>query len=473
MTGWNLEHTYTQLPGLFYRHQPPASVPRPELVIYNRPLALSLGLSAEPGGMAADYLSGNKPPPDAVPISQAYAGHQFGHFAMLGDGRAVLLGEQVTPDGSRVDVQLKGSGRTPYSRRGDGLAALSPMLREYIISQAMHGLGIPTTRSLAVTLTGAPVVRDKVLPGAVLARTASSHIRVGTFSYAAAFGGLDDIRALADYSIRRHFPEIGDQDGRYFLFFKEAARRQASLIARWQLAGFVHGVMNTDNMAVSGETIDYGPCAFLDAYDPDTVFSSIDVTGRYAYKNQPPIGAWNLSRLAEALLPLFGGTCEMAQEGIAAYWDAYQDAWLAGMRDKLGLYGAEPGDAGLAGELLDIMAHNKLDYTGTFRTLSTAPPDTPPVQGIPAFDRWHEQWQARLARQPQDLLCAAESMRACNPAVIPRNHRVEEALSAVEDGDYSVMENLLEAVTKPYHDSERYAHPPALPSCGYKTFCGT
>jgi uncharacterized protein YdiU (UPF0061 family) len=431
---WNLQQSYTGLPKIFYRGQKPSTARNPEMVLFNHALARDLGLDELKD--APEVFSGSKLPEGAEPISQAYAGYQFGYFSMLGDGRAVLLGEQAAPDGSRIDIQLKGSGRTPFSRGGDGLAALGPMLREYIISEAMHHLGIPTTRSLAVAATGEKVYRERALPGAVLTRTASSHIRAGTFHYASAYGTTEDVRSLADYSIRRHSPKLQNQEGRYLLFFREICARQASLIAKWQLVGFVHGVMNTDNMAVSGETIDYGPCAFMDRYDPDTVFSSIDTEGRYAYKNQPVIGAWNLARLAEDLLPLFHAdekrAVELAHEELERYWDSYNKHRLSGMRAKFGFAGEREGDAERVAEQLALMARDRLDFTSTFRAKNPA-----------------------------------------NPAVIPRNHHVEEALEAAERGDLTLVNGLLEAVRNPYEESEKYSRPPEQFSCGYKTFCGT
>jgi uncharacterized protein YdiU (UPF0061 family) len=431
---WNLENTYAKLPGLFYRSQKPTVVCNPQIAVLNHGLAKSLGLDT--GELTAEILAGSELPGGANPISQAYAGYQFGHFSLLGDGRAVLLGEQVTPKGRRFDVQLKGSGRTPFSRNGDGLAALGPMLREYIISEAMFHLGIPTTRSLAVVATGEKVCRERILPGAVLTRVASSHIRVGTFDYVSAYGTADDLRKLADYSIGRHFPELSGQEEKYLLFLREVCKLQASLIAKWQLIGFVHGVMNTDNMTISGETIDYGPCAFMDEYDPDTVFSSIDTEGRYAYSNQPVIGAWNLCRLAESLLPLLGGgedaAIESAQGEIERYWDVYNEHWLDGMRDKLGITEKGAEDAVIAAEVSEMMKREKLDFTKTFRAISLK-----------------------------------------NPAVIPRNYYVEETLAAAERGDYSVMNRLLEALRNPYEESEMYSPVPQKASCGYKTFCGT
>ena len=488
--GWNLQHTYTNLPPIFYKNQSPEAAPSPKMVIFNQDLARDLGIN--PYTPCEKIFSGLVLPPGAKPICQAYAGYQFGHFAMLGDGRAVLLGEQITPGGRRYDIQLKGSGPTPFSRNGDGYAALLPMLREYIVSEAMAHLGIPTTRSLAVALTGKPVYREKTLPGAVLTRVAASHIRVGTFNYAAAFGTEDDTRALADYCIWRHFPWLleSEPQGRYVLFLREIASRQAALIASWQLIGFIHGVMNTDNTSICGETIDYGPCAFMDTYDPDTVFSSIDTAGRYAYKNQPTIGAWNLSRLAEALLPLFhkdkNKAIALAEKEIATYQESYDKHWLAGMRAKLGITNESPDDAALIAELLDLMHKHKLDFTNTFRALShTAgkaefPPKTPALPNTSAaaalpktqdFVNWQEKWRARLGQA--GLNQAAEVMDKHNPAVIPRNHRVEEALSAAGHEDFHAMHSLLAALRTPYDESDMYSLPPGPVSCSYKTFCGT
>ncbi|MCL2421996.1 MAG: YdiU family protein [Defluviitaleaceae bacterium] len=472
--GWNLEHTYTKLPKIFYRKQKPETFPAPQMVIFNEDLAEALGLNANGLKAAPEIFTGAQLPQKAKPIAQAYAGYQFGHFTMLGDGRAVLLGEHVTPSGHKFDIQLKGSGPTPFSRGGDGYAALLPMLREYIISEAMFHLGIPTTRSLAVALTGKDVIREAVLQGAVLTRVASSHIRMGTFNYAAAFGTLEDIHTLADYCIRRHFPMLESSKDKYILFLREVAERQASLIAKWQLVGFIHGVMNTDNTAISGETIDYGPCAFMDTYDPDTVFSSIDTHGRYAYKNQPSIGAWNLSRLAEALLPLLD--IEQAQLEIAHYRKCYNINWMSGMRAKLGLCDIAPEDESLIHELLDVMAKYKLDYTSTFRSLSSPIEKEASLSAIPEFVAWHEKWLSRLDRQPQSVQNILDGMKKHNPAIIPRNHRVEAALAAAEDGDYTVMHDLLAALRKPYEDIagfEMYALPPEIGCCGYRTFCGT
>ena len=474
MAGWNLEHTYVKLPKIFYRKQKPAPAPNPEMVIFNHGLARNLGLDEDGLKDAADIFTGVELPEGAYPIAMAYAGYQFGHFTMLGDGRAVLLGEQVTPDGRRFDIQLKGSGLTPFSREGDGMAALLPMLREYIVSEAMFALGIPTTRSLAVALTGREVYRERVLPGAVLTRTALSHIRVGTFNYVSAFGQEKELRVLADYCIWRHFPQIENARNKYLLLLGEVARLQGELIAKWQLAGFIHGVMNTDNMTISGETIDYGPCAFMDTYDPDTVFSSIDRSGRYAYKNQPAIGAWNLARLAESLLPLLGGSKESAIEAasgeIMNYWEHYSKNWFEGMKKKLGITGHEADDKSLIEELLDIMQRNGLDYTNTFRELMR---EGAALFEIAEYASWHEKWQARLERQEERWEDIFEIMKKHNPAVIPRNHRVEEALAAAANGDLTVIDNLLEALSKPFEESEIYAMAPDKELCGYKTFCGT
>lgn len=478
ITGWNLESSYARLPGIFFSRVNPIPVRAPELVIVNEQLADFLGLDAH--SLMAEELAGNRLPDGAQPIAQAYAGHQFGYFTMLGDGRALTLGEQLSPQGIRYDVQLKGSGRTPYSRGGDGRAALGPMLREYIISEAMHGLRIPTTRSLAVVTTGETVHRNKALPGAILTRVASSHIRVGTFQYAARFGSKDDLRALADYTLERHFPDCKDRDNRYLYLLRQAAVRQGRLISDWQLAGFIHGVMNTDNMAVSGETIDYGPCAFMDTYHPETVFSSIDANGRYAYGNQPDIGGWNLTRFAEALLPLLGETrekaIEAAQREIDNYKSLFHDEWLAGMRAKLGLFNAEEQDERMILSLLDMMERYHADYTNTFLALTYNTPETGGLSDKNDFVDWHLAWKYRLKRQDVSDKTAFGLMRRSNPAVIPRNHRVEEALEAASNGDYSVMRRLLDVLKDPFAHSpaqSEFATPPNPSACPYKTFCGT
>lgn len=482
-TGWNLDNRYARLPNSFFSSLNPTPVCSPELIILNHPLANFLGLNdqALQSEDGVEVLAGNQIPKGALPLAQAYAGHQFGHFTMLGDGRAVLLGEQITPLGERFDIQLKGSGRTPYSRGGDGRAALGPMLREYIISEAMHGLGIPTTRSLAVVTTGESVIRETDLPGAILTRVAASHLRVGTFQYVANWGTVDDLRILADYTLQRHFPDVTPDPNRYLLLLQEVIKRQAALIAKWQLVGFIHGVMNTDNMTISGETIDYGPCAFMDAYDPATVFSSIDIQGRYAYGNQPHIAGWNLTRFAETLLPLLHDNQEqavkLAQDAISDYTEMYHRNWLAGMRAKLGIFNEEIQDESLIEELLSMMQKYSADYTNTFRALTFDTPEDTVLFGTPEFTQWHEQWQARLGRQQESRDSSYQLMQNSNPALIPRNHRVEAALeAAVKQGDYSVMERLLDVLSSPYAHSLEQADYSTLPEQSmrpYRTFCGT
>lgn len=481
--GWKFDNSYTQLPDVFYTMQNPKPVSEPNLVVFNSPLAEQLGLDTDAlkNGEGIAELAGNKVPEGAAPLAQAYAGHQFGHFTMLGDGRAILLGEQITPQGKRVDIQLKGPGRTPYSRGGDGRAALGPMLREYIISEAMHALGIPTTRSLAVVETGEPVYRETELPGAILTRVASSHLRVGTFQYAAGRDEVENLRSLADYAIQRHYPEIESDENKYLSLLKEVIQRQAALIAKWQLVGFIHGVMNTDNMTISGETIDYGPCAFMDTYDPATVFSSIDREGRYAYGNQPYIGVWNLARFAESLLPLLHKNMDealkMANEAIGGFAKLFQKNWLDGMRAKLGLFNEEPEDESLIEDLLALMEKYRADYTNTFRALTFDKPEETALHGKERFAEWLERWDARLGRQNESREKSRQLMRQSNPAVIPRNHRVEEALeAAVTNGDYSVLGKLLHVLADPYAHSaeqEEYCLVAAPSGRPYRTFCGT
>ncbi|MDR4945699.1 protein adenylyltransferase SelO [Neobacillus cucumis] len=481
--GWNFDNSYARLPKSFFTKQNPTPVNSPKLVVLNEPLAESLGLNAKTlqSEENTEVFAGNKIPEGASPLAQAYAGHQFGHFTMLGDGRAILLGEQITPQGDRFDVQLKGPGRTPYSRGGDGRAALGPMLREYIISEAMHALGIPTTRSLAVVTTGETIIRETLLPGAILTRIAASHIRVGTFQYAAGKGDVDDLRALADYTIKRHYPNIEGEENRYLALLQEVVKRQAALIAKWQLVGFIHGVMNTDNMTISGETIDYGPCAFMDQYDPSTVFSSIDREGRYAYANQPYIGGWNLARFAETLLPLLHDDQEqavqLAQEAISAFSKLYQSNWLAGMRAKLGIFNVEEQDESLFEELLNSMEKYQSDYTNSFRSLTLEKYEDNNLFGSSEFTQWKERWQERLGRQKETREQSMQLMRNSNPTVIPRNHRVEEALeAAVTHGDYSVINKLLQVLSNPYAHSteqEEYCKLPEPSTRPYQTFCGT
>jgi len=482
MAGWRLEHTYAELPELFHSPAAPTPVREPRLVAFNQPLATALGLEPETLERAegAAIFAGNALPEGGRPIAQAYAGHQFGHFTALGDGRAILLGEQTTPFGDRVDIQLKGAGRTRFSRGGDGRAALGPMLREYIISEAMHALGIPTTRSLAVVTTGEPVYRETVLQGAVLTRVAASHIRVGTMQWAAALDDQEAVRALADYTRARHYPELTDSPEPYAALFDAILARQASLIARWQLVGFIHGVMNTDNCALSGETIDYSPCAFMDTYDPATVFSSIDHGGRYAYGNQPSIAQWNLSRLAEAMLPLFARDIDEAVERATAALDRFPDLfaqhWLDGMRAKLGLFTQEDGDKVLVDDLLVWMQRRSADFTNTFRSLTIGHPAAEAATTDPEMEAWHRQLTARRGRQPQSPAEVQDLMRRHNPAFIPRNHNVEEALEAATSReDLSVVERLLDVLARPY-DHGRDLPMFTTSDVGgwpYRTFCGT
>ncbi len=481
--GWNFDNSYACLPKSFFSFQTPTPVRNPKLVMLNEVLAISLGMDVEnlqnEDGVAV--LAGNRIPEGASPLAQAYAGHQFGHFTMLGDGRAILLGEQITPSGERVDIQLKGAGRTPYSRGGDGRATLGPMLREYIISEAMHALGIPTTRSLAVVETGEQVIRETELIGAILTRVAASHLRVGTFEYIAQWGTVEELRGLADYALQRHFPEIESDENRYLSLLREVIKRQATLIAKWQLVGFIHGVMNTDNMTISGETIDYGPCAFMDRYNPATVFSSIDVQGRYAYGNQPYIGGWNLTRFAEALLPLLHHNQEqavkLAQEEISAYTELYRRNWFAGMRAKLGLFNEEEEDESLIQDLLNMMQKHRSDYTNTFRALTFDSLEETVLFETTEFTQWHELWQVRLERQEESKDQSIQLMRNSNPAVIPRNHQVEAALeAAVDHGDLTVMQKLLGVLSNPYAHTPEQAEYATLPEPSkrpYRTFCGT
>lgn len=483
--GWNFDNSYSTLPSTFYSSVQPASASSPQLIVLNEELAqaLSLNIAALQGEEGVAVLSGNSVPSGAFPLAQAYAGHQFGHFTMLGDGRAVLLGEHITFKGERYDIQLKGGGRTPYSRSGDGRAALGPMLREYIISEAMHGLGIPTTRSLAVVATGNSVIREKYLQGAVLTRVAASHLRVGTFEYVSQWGTEEELKQLADYTIDRHYPDAAAAKNRYLQLLKEVIAAQAKLIAQWQLVGFVHGVMNTDNMAISGESIDYGPCAFMDSYDPATVFSSIDREGRYAYGNQPYIGGWNLSRFAETLLPLFSENheeaLEIAQDALSEYAALYFDHWMAGMRAKLGLFHEEEADEALVKMLLAAMHKYNADYTNTFLALTFNKREGSPLFDSAEFKEWNTLWQERLDRQQEARDYAYELMRKSNPAIIPRNHLVEEALAAaVDEANYSLFEQLLQAIVQPFaHSAEqaksKYAELPPERKQPYRTYCGT
>ena len=480
--GWRFDNTYSRLPEALFATAQLAAAKTPRVAVLNHRLAVELGLNLDamsPESTAA-LFAGQDLPPGSRPIAQAYAGHQFGGFTMLGDGRAILLGEHRTPSGRLVDIQFKGSGRTRFSRGGDGKAALGPMLREYIISEAMAALGIPTTRSLAVVTTGERIYRATELNGAILTRVAASHIRVGTFEYLAARQDIPNLRVLADYAIDRHYPKLVDAPQKYTEFFRAVTDRQASLIAPWQLVGFIHGVMNTDNMAISGETIDYGPCAFMNVYHPNTVFSSIDHGGRYAYDNQPKIAQWNLARLAESLLPLIDSDQEKAiaiASGILSdYLALYERYWLTGMRKKLGLQTEESGDVELATSLCEWMQQSRADFTNTFRDLSS---DELPIcdrYREPNFLAWHSTWQLRLGREGQPNTVTKAQMRTANPAVIPRNHRVEEALAAANDhNDLSVLHRLLDVLATPYEERAESAHyqVPPVEDGSYRTFCGT
>jgi serine/tyrosine/threonine adenylyltransferase len=481
------DNTYVrELEGLYVSCKA-ASVALPRLVKLNRELAEELGL--DPGALdseeGARIFAGNETPEGAVPLAQAYAGHQFGGFVpQLGDGRALLLGEVIDRDGRRRDIQLKGSGRTPFSRAGDGRAALGPVLREYLIGEAMHALGIPTTRALAAVVTGEPVFREEgALPGAVLTRVAASHIRVGTFQFFAARGEQAKVGRLADYAIDRHYPALKSHTNPYVGLLERVCDTQAALIASWMHVGFIHGVMNTDNMAISGETIDYGPCAFMDHYDPATVFSSIDTRGRYAYANQPRIAQWNLARFAETLLPLLDAdenrAIARATEVVNDFPERYERQWLKGMRAKLGLISEDEADLNLATGFLTAMVGKKVDYTLAFRYLADAAlGHEDPIRALfadpSAYDLWSGHWRARLAREPAPPLARAQAMRRANPAFIPRNHRVEEALSAaVERGDYAPFETLLKILSSPFDDQPEFAAfaEPAPEGYGhYRTF---
>ncbi len=429
----------------------------------------------------AEQLSGNSLADGSTPIAQAYAGHQFGHFNMLGDGRAHLLGEHTTPNGITLDVQLKGSGRTPYSRRGDGRASLSAMLREYVMSEAMEALHIPTTRSLAVVATGEPIYRETALPGAILTRVAASHIRVGTFQYAATLQDKEVLQALADYTIARHYPELEHTDQPYRRLLEMVMERQITLVTHWLRVGFIHGVMNTDNMAISGETIDYGPCAFMDTYDPQTVFSSIDHQGRYAYGNQPHIAKWNLARLAEALLPLLHDEVDqaasLAENLLDTFNTRFETAWLGMMRGKLGMSGEDKSDASIVGGFLKWMQRHEADYTNSFRAIMSEDVPSGDIYRSDEFIQWHQTWKARLQQHAPSTNAATGLMQTHNPARIPRNHQVEHALEAAqEQEDMAPLHALLDALAEPYHEDTVYAKyttPPTPQERVYQTFCGT
>ncbi|MBA3979878.1 MAG: YdiU family protein [Alcanivorax sp.] len=483
--GFQLEQTFSTLPEAMFSVCAPTPVKAPEVVLFNRALATSLGLDAGTLDSAegAALLAGNALPEHSQPLAQAYVGHQFGHPNMLGDGRAILLGEQRAPDGQLYDIQLKGAGRTPYSRGGDGRAALGPMLREYLISEAMHALGIPTTRSLAVVRTGEPVFREDVLPGAILTRVARSHVRVGTFQFAASRQDTALLRALMGFVIQRHYPELADVDpaSQPLALLEAVIDRQIDLVVDWMRVGFIHGVLNTDNVTLSGETIDYGPCAFMDSYHPETVFSSIDHQGRYAFANQPAITQWNLARFAETLLPLMADDPEEAVGPatalIQSFPQRYGEKWLAMMRRKLGLFGDDPVDQTLATDLLKWMQSEAADYTNTFRDLSNEQrPEGTPYDSAD-FRNWYDRWQARLGRNSKPLKSSLCLMRNNNPAIIPRNHQVEKALEAASsEGDLTQTRELLAVLATPYEDSPdktAFKSPPAPEERVCQTFCGT
>ena len=472
---WRFDNSYVRLPEAFYARLGPTPVKAPKLVIFNHALAQELGL--KPGEVTEEALAavfaGNVLPDDAAPLAQAYAGHQFGGFTMLGDGRAIVLGEHITPRGQRVDIQLKGSGPTPFSRMGDGRAALGPMLREYIISEAMHALGIPTSRSLAVVATGEAVHRERFLPGAVLTRVAASHLRVGTFQYVAARRDMDGLRTLVDYAIERHYHQLKGSESPALTLLWAVMERQVDLIVNWMRVGFIHGVMNTDNMTISGETIDYGPCAFMDTYDPATTFSSIDHGRRYAFGNQPGIARWNLTRLAEALLPLIDAETDkgvaLAGEKLGAFDELYVARWAAMMRRKLGLSGEDAGDTALIKDLLGWMERHRADYTNTFRML-TVERDGEGIYGGEVFAAWRDRWRARRG----DHAAARLLMETANPAYIPRNHLVEAALETAGKGDLVPFNALLDVLVKPYKERPRLAaYTEPNPEENYRTFCGT
>ena len=478
--GWHFDNTYSKLSKTFKEEIKPTPVDNPKLIILNKELAtdLNLDFSKVDNKDLAKLFSGNLLPEGANTIAQAYAGHQFGHFTMLGDGRAVLLGEHLANNNKRFDIQFKGSGRTSFSRGGDGRAVLGPMLREYIISEAMHALRIPTTRSLAVVSTGEKIIRENLLPGAILTRVASSHIRVGTFQYIAAKQNLEDLNTLVDYTIDRHYPEIKLSNNKALDLLNLVMQKQCQLVINWMRVGFIHGVMNTDNMAISGETIDYGPCAFMDHYDPKTVFSSIDKFGRYSFSNQPPITKWNLTRFAECLIPLIDKdedkAVKIATETIDNFQNIYETKWLNMMRDKLGLFGEEVNDKKLINDLLIWMENNEVDYTNTFCHLMNAEINYNKVYNDNNFINWSNEWKQRILKNNNSKEKSIDLMKMSNPNVIPRNHKVEEALNSANEGNLEILNKLLYVLKKPY-SSQETIEDYQLPSTNnnYQTFCGT
>ena len=478
--GWHFDNTYSKLSNTFKENIKPTPVHDPELVILNEELAstLNLDFSKTDKKKLAEIFSGNSIPEETNTIAQAYAGHQFGHFTMLGDGRAVLLGEHLVNNDNRFDIQFKGSGRTSFSRGGDGRAALGPMLREYIISEAIHSLNIPTTRSLAVVKTGEKVVRENLLQGAILTRVASSHLRVGTFQYIAATQNIENLNTLVDYTINRHYPEIKTSNSKALDLLNLVMEKQCQLVINWMRVGFIHGVMNTDNMAISGETIDYGPCAFMDHYDPKTVFSSIDKFGRYAFSNQPPITKWNLARFAECLIPLIDKNedtaIKLATDLIDNFQNIYEDKWLNMMRDKLGLFGEDKNDKKLINDLFNWMEKNKADYTNTFCNLMDINSDE--IYKNNDFINWKNEWKKRSELNNSTKEKQSKLMKSNNPIVIPRNHKVEEALAEADKGSLDKMKKLLAILKNPYDNQkniEEYQAPAPSSNEKYQTFCGT
>ena len=479
--GFKFENTYAKLPDILVTKLVPVPVKKPKLIIFNNRLAKDLGLDVNSVSEddLANLFSGNKLPAGSEPLAQAYCGHQFGHFVMLGDGRAIVLGEHLTPSGKRIDIQFKGSGRTPYSRSGDGRAALGPMLREYIISEAMHGLNIPTTRSLAVVATGEMVQREVALQGAVLTRVASSHLRVGTFQYLAARQDIKSLKELVSYTIKRHYPEFINSKNQALELLRIVIKKQAYLIAEWMRVSFIHGVMNTDNMTISGETIDYGPCAFMDYYDPKTVFSSIDLHGRYAFGNQPNIAEWNLARFAESILPLFDldnkKAISIAEQEINNFKDIFKNNFTKMMKGKLGLISNEIEDDKLMKDLFQLMFKNEADYTNTFVYLMNGSVPQEKLIKDKNFIEWKNKWNSRLSKN-QDIIKAKELMTKNNPIIIPRNHLIESALSKAEQGNLDEFNNLISALKDPYKDNGQYTglkNPAPQSEKKYQTFCGT
>lgn len=480
--GFNFDTSYIKLPDRFFTKLNPQGALNPQMIVFNDKLASSIGLDFSKISISqqANLFSGKLIPKDAVPFSQAYAGHQFGHFTILGDGRAHILGEHISPDGKRYDIQLKGSGQTPYSRRGDGRAVLGPMLREYIISEAMHYLGVPTTRSLAVVSTGENVRRESNLPGAILTRIASSHIRIGTFEFAAATGNIDLLERLLNYTINRHYPEIKNNENKALSLLSVLMEKQIDLIVQWMRVGFIHGVMNTDNITLSGETIDYGPCAFMDHYNKATVFSSIDHSGRYAYGNQAKIMQWNLARFAEALLPLMSDepnqAVGLAEEIINIFPNNYEEKWLSMMGLKLGINNVNNDDKKLVNDLLDWMTNNSADYTNTFCDLENPNILKMDLYSDEIFRSWFNRWQIRIEKNLTSGESASFLMKKNNPLVIPRNHIIEEALNLAHEGDLSLFTDFLDVLTSRHNKNNilnRYLEPPTNDQKVYQTFCGT